>query len=249
MKTARRRNPSYIVYTMIHFFKKLTDSIQHIFKSEKEEKEDDKDFTLMPEDNPDAAGRDGNAGDTPGESADGGAADRISGETADGEGPDDNSTEKKVLEAFDSLGFKMEDVGWGRTFHYEDAAFVYMDPNNDNEYVCIAMPGICEESDYTPEQISALKEEINNKLKYVKASSLIDSVWLSYEHRYVGEENMEDVIAPMILHLMSARDFAHQYIREHFVSDTDNGGSTDTDGGSGVGTDNGGSGAGNENNE
>lgn len=249
MKTARRRNPPYIVHTMIQFFKKLTDSIQHIFKSEKEEEDGDKDFTLMPEDNPDAADRDGNAGNTPGEPAGDGAADHIFDETADGEGPDDNPTEKKVLEAFDSLGFKMEDVGWGRTFHYEDAAFVYMDPNNDNEYVCIAMPGICEESDYTPEQISALKEEINNKLKYVKASSLIDSVWLSYEHRYVGEENMEDVIAPMILHLMSARDFAHQYIREHFVSDTDNGDSTDTDGGSGVGTDNGGSGAGNENNE
>ena len=249
MKTARRRNPSYIVHTMIQFFKKLTDSIHHIFKSEKEEEEGDKDFTLMPEDNPDAADRDGNAGDTPGEPAGDGAADHIFDETADGEGPGDNPTEKKVLEAFDSLGFKMEDVGWGRTFRYEDAAFVYMDPNTDHEYVCIAMPGICEESDYTPEQISALKEEINNKLKYVKASSLIDSVWLSYEHRYVGEENMEDVIAPMILHLMSARDFAHQYIREHFVSDTDNGGSTDTDGGSGVDTDNGGSGAGNENNE
>lgn len=246
MKTARRRNPPYIVHTMIQFFKKLTDSIQHIFKSEKEEEEGDKDFTLMPEDNPDAADRDGNAGDTPGEPAGDGAADHIPNETADGEGPDDNPTEKRVLEAFDSLGFKMEDAGWGRMFHYEDAAFVYMDPNNDNEYVCITMPGICEESDYTPEQISALKEEINNKLKYVKASSLIDSVWLSYEHRYVGEENMEDVIAPMILHLMSARDFAHQYIREHFVSDTDNG---DTDGGSGVDTDNGGSGAGNENNE
>lgn len=246
MKTARWRNLSNIIRTMKRFFKKLTDSIQHIFKSEKEEEEGDKDFTVIREDGHDAADCEDKAGDVSCEPADEDSAGHLSDETAAGEGPDGNPTEKKVLEAFDSLGFKMENVGWGRAFHYEDAAFIYMDPNNDDEYVCITMPGICEESDYTREQISALKEEINNKLKYVKASSLIDSVWLSYEHRYMGEENMEDVIAPMILHLMSARDFAHQYIREHFVSGTDNGG---TDGGNGVDTDNGGSGAGNENNE
>lgn len=129
---------------------------------------------------------------------------------------------EKILEAFNNLGFKLEDpeeVGY--SFNYEGLNMLYMYNENDEEFLNIALPGIIEVEEGKALQICALLEKINSTLKYVKAYLLGNSVWLFYERELFGDEDLMMIISRMILHLEAGLIFARKAMAEIEASLTD----------------------------
>lgn len=139
--------------------------------------------------------------------------------------------ERKILEAFRDLGFKLEEEeGMGYCFNYEGLNLLYMYNENDEEFLNIALPGIVEVEEDRMLQICALLEKINSTLKYVKTYMLGNSVWLFYERELFGEEDLMTVISRMILHLEAGLAFARKAmaeIEETMTSDSSDDNTTD----------------------
>ena len=123
---------------------------------------------------------------------------------------------EKILEAFSNLGFKLtKNDDWGYAFDYERLKLLYMPNDNDDEFLSIAVPGICDcEEDNVP-LVTSLTEKINSTLKYIKANILAKSVWLFYERELISDdEDMMLVISHMIDRLEAAHSFSMRTIEE-----------------------------------
>jgi len=134
---------------------------------------------------------------------------------------------EKIFEAFANLGFKLDgsdDTGY--VFDYENLHLIYMYNQNDEDYFCICLPGFYEYEEAKKEQYQALAEKINATLKYVKAYTLGDCMWLFYERELLGSEDLEALIRHMIFHLEAGLRFARKTIMELEASLADGSGST-----------------------
>ena len=119
---------------------------------------------------------------------------------------------EKILEAFENLGFNLEyNDTLGYSFFYEGINFLYMYNEDDETFLNISVPGIYDLED-GKETYDVLKEKINSTLKYVKAYTLCNSLWIFYERDLLGNEDLEEVIRHMILHLAAALMFARDII-------------------------------------
>ena len=135
---------------------------------------------------------------------------------------------EKILEAFDNLGFNLEDnESLGYHFYYEGINFLYMYNEDDEEFLNIAVPGIYDLEDDNKENYEALKEKINSIIKYDKAYTLGKGLWLFYERDLLGNEDLEEVIRHMILHLAAALMFARDAIDKIDNGESDNGSDDD----------------------
>ena len=122
---------------------------------------------------------------------------------------------EKILAAFENLGFNLEDnESLGYHFYYEGINFLYMYNEDDEDFLNISVPGIYDLEEDNKEGYNALKEKINSSLKYVKAYTLGDSLWIFYERDLLGNEDPEEVIRHMILHLAAALMFARDSIEK-----------------------------------
>lgn len=122
---------------------------------------------------------------------------------------------EKVLEALHNLGFKpeyTENVGY--TFSYENISLLYMYNDNDGDFLNIAVPGILEYEEEDTLQFCALMEKINSTLKYIKAYILGGSMWLFYERELFENDDLEEIISHMILHLEGGLFFARKAMLE-----------------------------------
>ena len=134
---------------------------------------------------------------------------------------------EKILAAFDNLGFNLEDnESLGYHFYYEGINFLYMYNEDDEDFLNISVPGIYDLKENNKEDYNALKEKINSTLKYVKAYTLGDSLWLFYERDLLGNEDVEEVIR-MILHLAAALIFARDSIEKIDNGESDEGSDND----------------------
>lgn len=122
---------------------------------------------------------------------------------------------EKILAAFENLGFNLEDnESLGYHFYYEGINFLYMYNEDDEDFLNISVPGIYDLEEDNKEGYNALKEKINSSLKYVKAYTLGKGLWLFYERDLLGNEDLEEVILHMILHLAAALMFARESIEK-----------------------------------
>lgn len=122
---------------------------------------------------------------------------------------------EKILAAFENLGFNLEDnESLGYHFYYEGINFLYMYNEDDEDFLNISVPGIYDLEEDNKENYDVLKEKINSTLKYVKAYTLGGSLWLFYERDLLGNEDLEEVIRRMILHLAAALMFARDSIEK-----------------------------------
>lgn len=120
---------------------------------------------------------------------------------------------EKILAAFENLGFNLEDnESLGYHFYYEGINFLYMYNEDDEDFLNISVPSIYDFEKDNKEKYEELKEKINSTLKYVKAYTLGDSLWIFYERDLLGNEDLEEVIRHMILHLAAALMFARDII-------------------------------------
>ncbi len=118
---------------------------------------------------------------------------------------------EKILEAFISLGFKLEEEGAGYSFTYEGLNMLLLyNEEEDESFFTISLPGILEAHDENFMHVFALTEKINSTLKYIKAYLLQNSIWLFYERELIGEEDMPLIISRMIYRLEAAMYFARK---------------------------------------
>lgn len=123
------------------------------------------------------------------------------------------------MEAFDSLGFKLEDEeNGGYGFTYEGLNLLLLYNEDDTDFLNIALPGIFEAEDGKVFQVCALMEKINSTLKYVKAYLFGNSVWMFYERELFDGEDLPMVISRMILRMEAGLQFARKTIAE--IEDT-----------------------------
>lgn len=119
---------------------------------------------------------------------------------------------EKILEAFENLGFNLEyNDTLGYSFFYEGINLLYMYNEDDETFLNISVPGIYDLED-GKEAYDELKEKINSTLKYVKAYTLCNSLWIFYERDLLGNEDLEEVIRRMVLQLAAALMFARDII-------------------------------------
>ena len=122
---------------------------------------------------------------------------------------------EKILAAFENLGFNLEDNdSLGYHFYYEGINFLYMYNEDDENFLNISVPGIYDLEEDNKENYDVLKEKINSTLKYVRAYTLGGSLWLFYERDLLDNEDLEEVIRRMILHLAAALMFARDSIEK-----------------------------------
>lgn len=116
---------------------------------------------------------------------------------------------EKVLETLHELGFKTEEMeALGYCFSYEGYKYLYMPVENDDSFVSISLPNIAEIDEDNQMLYGKLTDRINSTVKYVKAYTYDNGIWLSYEREIIGEEVLADVIPNMIIHLTAALYFA-----------------------------------------
>lgn len=108
---------------------------------------------------------------------------------------------EKIINAFKALGFELEELGeLGYGFEYEGAHYLWL-ANGDDDMLSICIPGILNKEDAGEWEMLQLMDKINGSLKFVKANSVGDSVWLFYEHEMLGEEYFERLLPHMVIHL------------------------------------------------
>ena len=135
---------------------------------------------------------------------------------------------EKILAAFENLGFNLEDnESLGFSFNYEGINYLYMYNEDDEDFLNISVPGIYNLEEDNKENYDALKEKINSTLKYVKAYTLGKGLWLFYERDLLGNEDLEEVIRRMILHLAAALMFARDSIEKIDNGESDEGSDND----------------------
>lgn len=135
---------------------------------------------------------------------------------------------EKILAAFENLGFNLEDIeSLGVSFNYEGINYLYMYNEDDENFLNISVPSIYDLEKDNKEKYEKLKEKINSTLKYVKAYTISDSLWLFYERDLLGNEDLEEVIRCMILHLAAALMFARDSIEKIDNGESDEGSDND----------------------
>ena len=135
---------------------------------------------------------------------------------------------EKILAAFENLGFNLEDIeSLGFSFNYEGINYLYMYNEDDENFLNISVPSIYDLEEDNKEGYNALKEKINSSLKYVKAYTLGKGLWLFYERDLLGNEDLEEVIRHMILHLAAALMFARDSIEKIDNGESDEGSDND----------------------
>lgn len=135
---------------------------------------------------------------------------------------------EKILAAFENLGFNLEDnESLGFSFNYEGINYLYMYNEDDEDFLNISVTGIYNLEEDNKENYDALKEKINSTLKYVKAYTLGKGLWLFYERDLLGNEDLEEVIRHMILHLAAALMFARDSIEKIDNGESDEGSDND----------------------
>ena len=129
---------------------------------------------------------------------------------------------EKILDAFKALGFEMEDMeGLGYGFQYEGKHFLYMYNEDDEDFLNIALPAVLDMDDENNVGFYQVMDKLNGTLKYVKAYTLNDSMWLFYERELFDDEDLKQILSRMILHLEAALMFLHRAMADSDDSDGD----------------------------
>lgn len=111
---------------------------------------------------------------------------------------------EKILNALHNLGFETEGLGqFGYGFDYEGIHLVWID-SDDEELLTLAVPGIMDKEENNELKFYLLMDKLNSVLKYIKVNEYGDSMWLFYERQIIGEEDLEQVLPHMIVHLEQA---------------------------------------------
>lgn len=135
---------------------------------------------------------------------------------------------EKVLEALSNLGFTTEQIDDNAyNFKYEGLSLFYLYNPNDEEFLSIALPGVYDFDENEAGKYCALTECINSSMKYIKAYTVNNDMWILYEREILEGENLEEIIRRMIFHLQAGLLALRKAIDSH-DSDGEKGSDGDT---------------------
>ena len=112
---------------------------------------------------------------------------------------------KSIIKQMARLGF----IGTGDedesifAFKFEDTNILYLPDEKDENFLCFAEPQIYEVTEDNRPFVLELMNEINQILKYAKTFIREESVWISYEIRLFGNEDIKEVLEHC-LHMLQA---------------------------------------------
>lgn len=116
------------------------------------------------------------------------------------------------------LGFFTEQTSddWGALeFSFEGINLLFL-PDDDEKCVMMAVPNIFGVDDENRTLVSDTANELNNTMKFLKASILSgESVWLTYEH-YLGNNELSEEIVEHMIKLLGAG-----FMKFHSLLNTD----------------------------
>lgn len=101
-----------------------------------------------------------------------------------------------IVEGLENLGFDLEDLGDGSyVFQYEGFTLLLGLDDDDPDFLRVAVPNIYTVDDEENSPIVLhICNEVNCRIKYTKALLLDSSVWIVFEHRLSGMDNLEDFL-------------------------------------------------------
>ena len=102
---------------------------------------------------------------------------------------------EKVLTQLVELGFALEEAGeYGYFFRFEGLNVLYMPDDDDENFLRFALPSIYDVTEENKDLVLEVVNNTNMTIKYSKTCVFGDDVWIFYEYRLFGEDNLEDII-------------------------------------------------------
>lgn len=115
-----------------------------------------------------------------------------------------------ILAKIEELGFSIEEAGdFGYVFKYEELTILYM-PDDDENFLRFAVPNIYDVTDENKPFVLEVVNDTNMSIKYSKTCVYGDSVWVFYEYRLFGEDNLEDIFEHSMLLLQASYFLFHR---------------------------------------
>ena len=117
-----------------------------------------------------------------------------------------------VLEKLESLGFSVVDAHeFGYVFKYEELTLLYM-PDDDENFLRFALPNIFDVTAENRPFVLEVVNDTNMTIKYSKTCVFGESVWVFYEYRLFGDDNIEVIIEHGLLLLQATVGLFHRKI-------------------------------------
>lgn len=117
-----------------------------------------------------------------------------------------------VLEKLESLGFSVVDAHeFGYVFKYEELTLLYM-PDDDENFLRFALPNIFDVTAENRPFVLEVANDTNMTIKYSKTCVFGESVWVFYEYRLFGDDNLEAIIEHGLLLLQATVGLFHRKI-------------------------------------
>lgn len=115
-----------------------------------------------------------------------------------------------ILAKIEELGFSIEEAGdFGYVFKFEELTILYM-PDDDVNFLRFAVPNIYDVTDENKRFVLEVVNDTNMSIKYSKTCVYGDSVWVFYEYRLFGDDNLEDIIEHSMLLLQASYFLFHR---------------------------------------
>ena len=119
-----------------------------------------------------------------------------------------------VLEKLESMGFSVVDAHeYGYVFEYEELTFLYM-PDDDENFLRFALPNIFVVTAENRSFVLELVNDTNMTIKYSKTCVFGENVWIFYEYRLFGDDNIETIIEHGLLLLQATVGLFHKKIKD-----------------------------------
>lgn len=126
---------------------------------------------------------------------------------------------EQVLEQLRVLGFqphKIEDTEV-YSFSYEGGTYLYFPNQQEKHLLLFSVPKVVDKESHPDIDIDKLVNKVNIDLSYVKAANQDGDLWIYYEREVMKEtddDEMQDTIAKMIMHLDHSMDYAKYIVHE-----------------------------------
>ena len=115
-----------------------------------------------------------------------------------------------ILAKIEELGFSIEEAGdFGYVFKFEELTILYM-PDDDENFLRFAVPNIYDVTEENKRFVLEVVNDTNMSIKYSKTCVYGDSVWVFYEYRLFGDDNLEDIIEHSMLLLQASYFLFHR---------------------------------------
>ena len=118
-----------------------------------------------------------------------------------------------ILQAFDNLGFSLEEIHKNRyRFKYNDVSYLYTYYDDDEYFMHISIPGIFEVSEENVDMVLPVINRANRIVKYAKLTYEMELVWVAIEYPIFDGIDMEDFIEFAVNLLQEAAEIFNEII-------------------------------------